>query len=138
MFFKYLANVIKFVYYFRYVHLIQTKYGSVGAAIAEELLHSGSQTASNVILKLISNNELNEKIETIRDTFVTMVKDNYLIKLPMLVPSEGEPDAVPKFNIEPYDLFFPPDIDIPLLLKIQAGTVPASQAKDARKFYLKI
>ncbi|KAM7363435.1 RNA polymerase III subunit C [Cochliomyia hominivorax] len=123
--------------YSRYVHLIQTKYGSVGAAIAEELLHSGSQTASNVILKLLSNNEINEKIEAIRDTFVTMIKDNYLIKLPMLVPSEGEPDAVPKFNIEAYDLFFPPDIDIPMLMKIQAGTLPASLAKDAN-FYWQI
>lgn len=127
------TKVSGFIY--RYVHLIQTKYGSVGAAIAEELLHSGCQTASNVILKCMSNNEVNEKIEKIRDTFVTMVKDNYLIKLPMLVANEGDPDPVPKFNIEPYDLFFPPDVDIPMLLKIQSGAIPASQAKDACKLH---
>lgn len=86
-------------------------------------------------MKCVSNNEINENIETIRDTFITMIKDNYLIKLPMLVPSEGEPDPLPKFHIEPYDLFFPPDIDIPILLKIQAGTIPASQAKDSCKFF---
>lgn len=115
------------------MHLIQTKYGSVGAAIAEELLHSGTQTASSTILKCFANNEINEKLETLRDTFVSMVKDNYLIKLPILVTTEGEPEPVPKFKIEPYDLFFPPDIDIPLLSKIQAGTAPASQTKDAGK-----
>lgn len=115
------------------MHLIQTKYGSVGAAIAEELLHCGTQSASSTILKCFANNEVNEKLETLRDTFVTMVKDNYLIKLPILVVNEGESEPVPKFKIEPYELFFPPDIDIPLLSKIHAGTMPATQIKDAGK-----
>lgn len=105
----------------------------MGAAIAEELLHSGSQNASNTLLKCVANSEINEKLETIRDTFVNMIRDNYLIKLPNLVPTLGESDSVPKLSIEPYDLFNPPEFDIPLLAKIQAGTVQETQTRDAGK-----
>ncbi|XP_005175452.2 DNA-directed RNA polymerase III subunit RPC3 [Musca domestica] len=129
-------EILYILRYSRYVHLIQTKYGSVGAAIAEELLYSGSQTASNTLLKCLSNNEINEKVETIRDTFVQMIRDNYLIKLPMLVPTEsGEPELVPKLHIEDYDLFNPPEIDLAMLAKVQARTVQASQLRDAAVFW---
>lgn len=129
-------EILYILRYSRYVHLIQSKYGSVGAAIAEELLHSGSQTASNTLLKCMVNNEINEKLETIRDTFVKMIRDNYLIKLPMLVGAkDAEPDTVPKVHVEPYDLFNPPDIDISLLAKVQAGTVQASQLRDSAIFW---
>ncbi|XP_013097217.2 DNA-directed RNA polymerase III subunit RPC3 [Stomoxys calcitrans] len=129
-------EILYILRYSRYVHLIQTMYGSVGAAIAEELLYSGSQTASNTLLKCMANNEITEKAETIRDTFFQMIRDNYLIKLPMLVTSEtGEPDAVPKLHIEDYDLFNPPDIDLPTLAKIHNGALPATQLKDTGVFW---
>lgn len=109
----------------------------MGAAIAEELLHSGSQTASSTLLKCMANTEITEKLETIRDTFVQMIRDNYLIKLPMLVVTESADSAeiVPKLHIEDYDLFNPPDIDLSMLAKIHAATMQPTQLRDSGKLY---
>ncbi|XP_036324357.1 DNA-directed RNA polymerase III subunit RPC3 [Rhagoletis pomonella] len=112
-----------------YVQLIHTKYGTVGAAIAEELLHTGPQTATNVLLKCIANSETKEKIESYRDNFLAMLSDNYLIRLPQLVP--GEEDPVPKLQIEAYQYFAPPEINLQFIAQVQAGKEKVEQAADA-------
>ncbi|XP_053947010.1 DNA-directed RNA polymerase III subunit RPC3 [Anastrepha ludens] len=116
-----------------YVQLIHTKYGTVGAAIAEELLHGGPQTATNTILKCIANSEAKEKVESYRDNFLAMVSDNYLIRLPQLASAEGEP--VPKLQIDAYQYFVPPDINLQFVAQVQAGKEKVEGAADASIFW---
>ncbi|XP_067618122.1 DNA-directed RNA polymerase III subunit RPC3 [Eurosta solidaginis] len=112
-----------------YIQLLHTKYGPVGATIAEELLHGGPQTATNVLLKCIANSEAKEKVESYRDAFLTLVSDNYLIRLPQLASTEEE--AVPKLKIDAYQYFAPPDINLQFIAKVQAGNAKAEEATDA-------
>ncbi|XP_014089846.3 DNA-directed RNA polymerase III subunit RPC3 [Bactrocera oleae] len=116
-----------------YVQLIHTKYGAVGAAIAEELLHGGPQTATNVLLKCIASSEVKEKVDTYRDNFLTMVSDNYLIRLPQLIT--GEEDTIPKFQIDAYQYFVPPDINLHFIAQVQAGKENVEKAADAGIFW---
>lgn len=128
-------EILYILRYSRYVHLIQTKYGTVGASIVEELLQSGSQTASLVILRCFSNPENKDKLETYRDTLIKMIGDNYLIKLPILQqPLEGEAaNTIPKLHIEPYDVFIPPDIDLNAIQQLHSGQ--SVTLKDAGIFW---
>ncbi|CAD6994354.1 unnamed protein product [Ceratitis capitata] len=112
-----------------YVQLIHSKYGPVGAAIAEELLHTGPQTATNVLLKCIANSEIKEKIETYRENFLAMVSDNYLIRLPQLISAEEDP--VPKLQTDAYQYFAPPDINLHFISEVQAGKEKVEKAADA-------
>ncbi|XP_055923215.1 DNA-directed RNA polymerase III subunit RPC3 [Eupeodes corollae] len=122
-------EILYILRYSRYVHLAQTKYGTIGASIVEELLQSGSQTASHVILRCFSNTDNKDKLETYRDSLITMIGDNYLIKLPLLQQQEGEPDLIPKLHIEPYDVFIPPEIDLAAIQQLHSGqTVPLKDA----------
>lgn len=113
--------------------MIHTKYGAVGAAIAEELLHGGPQTATNVLLKCIASSEVKEKVETYRDNFLAMVSDNYLIRLPQLIT--GEEDTIPKFQIDAYQYFVPPDINLHFIAEVQAGKEKVEKAADAGFFW---
>ncbi|XP_037955967.1 DNA-directed RNA polymerase III subunit RPC3-like [Teleopsis dalmanni] len=116
--------------YARYAHLAHTKYGNIGAAIAEEILHAGSETATNILIKCVTAPDNKDKIETYRDVLLTMIKDNYLIKMPMLKEPTNSADVVPQLHVEVYDLYNPPVIDLISIAKIQAGSVKPQEAKD--------
>uniref|UniRef100_A0A1A9X417 DNA-directed RNA polymerase III subunit RPC3 n=1 Tax=Glossina brevipalpis TaxID=37001 RepID=A0A1A9X417_9MUSC len=119
-----------------YVHRMQVEYGNIGNFISDEILHNGSQTGTNLIIKYLAEGDEKEKVETVRDVFVSMIRDNYLIKLPKLVKTEKPETApVPHLHIGVDDLFNPPNIDLSVLAKIRSGTVPLSQASDADTFW---
>lgn len=116
---------------FSYIHLVQTKYGNVGASIAEELLNSGSETATKVLVKCLSEGENNsESAETYRSTFVQMISDHFIIKSRELVIGEDQEEAVPRFLANECDFFVPPNIDLQLIAKIQKGDATISDAAD--------
>lgn len=111
---------------------MQMEYGNIGSFICEEILHNGSQTGTSLMLKYLADANEKEKIETVRDIFVRMIRANYLIKLPKLVQAErSETVAVPKLHIDVDDLFNPPNIDLSLLAKIRTGVIPLSHAGDS-------
>jgi len=110
---------------------VQTKYGNVGASIAEELLNSGSETATAVLLKCLTDGEnKTESAESYRDTFIQMISDHYIIKTPELITGEDQDELVPKFLRNECDFFVPPNIDLQLLAKIRKGEATLSNATD--------
>ncbi|TDG44786.1 hypothetical protein AWZ03_008760 [Drosophila navojoa] len=125
-------DVICLLRYSRYIHLVQTKYGNVGASIAEELLNAGSETATALLLKCLADGENKaESAETYRDTFLKMISDHYIIKIPDLVPGDEQDEAVPKFQRNECDYFMLPTIDLKILAQIQKGEATLSKALDA-------
>ncbi|EDW59179.1 DNA-directed RNA polymerase III subunit RPC3 [Drosophila virilis] len=124
-------DVICLLRYSRYIHLVQTKYGNVGASIAEELLNAGSETATGLLLKCLSDGENKaESAETYRDTFIKMIADHYIIKIPELMTDNESEDAVPRFQTNECDFFVPPNIDLHLLAQIRKGEATLSKALD--------
>ncbi|XP_060648066.1 DNA-directed RNA polymerase III subunit RPC3 [Drosophila nasuta] len=124
-------DVICLLRYSRYIHLVQSKYGNVGASIAEELLNSGSDTATSILLKCLSNGEnKSETAESYKNTLLKMIADHYIIKSPELITSEEGDDLVPRFLTNECDFFVPPIIDLQLLAKIQKGESTFSNAQD--------
>ncbi|EDV92963.1 DNA-directed RNA polymerase III subunit RPC3 [Drosophila grimshawi] len=124
-------DVICLLRYSRYIHLVQTKYGNVGASIAEELLNSGSETATSCLLKCLSDGDNKaESAETYRTTFIQMIADHYIIKTPELVTGDEQDDCVPKFLSNECDFFVPPNIDLQLLAQIRKGDATIASATD--------
>ncbi|KAM8707293.1 hypothetical protein ACLKA7_011395 [Drosophila subpalustris] len=124
-------DVICLLRYSRYIHLVQTKYGNVGASIAEELLNSGSETATGVLLKCLADNENKaESAESYRNTFIQMISDHYIIKTPELITGEEQDELVPKFLKNECDFFMHPNIDLQLLAKIRNGEATLANAPD--------
>ncbi|KAH8247753.1 hypothetical protein KR038_009262 [Drosophila bunnanda] len=125
-------DIICLLRYPRYVHLVQTKYGNVGASIAEELINSGSDTASGILIKCLTEGENKaESPESYRNTFLTMITDHYIIKRPELLVSEDQDEVVPKFESNECDFFRHPNIDLQLLAKIRKGDANLAEAKDS-------
>lgn len=111
---------------------MQTKYGNVGASIAEELINSGADTASGILIKCLTEGENKaESPESYRNTFLTMITDHYIIKRPELLVSEDQDEAVPKFESNECDYYRHPNIDLQLLAKIRKGEATLAEAKDS-------
>lgn len=106
--------------YSRYIHLIQMKFGDEGALLTEELLRSGSHTASNIIIKSQANNDKKDNTGLVecRDKFIDLVHSHYFIRAPGIIDTTV---SVPKFTIEPSKLFTVPNIEIPELIRIKNG-----------------
>ncbi|KAH8417685.1 hypothetical protein KR222_004422 [Zaprionus bogoriensis] len=125
-------DVICLLRYSRYIHLVQTKYGNVGASIAEELLNSGAETATGVLLKCLSDGENKaESAESYRSTFIQMISHHYIIKARELLLGDDQDDTVPKFLTNETDFFVPPNIDLQVLAKIRKGESTLANAPDA-------
>ncbi|KAH8246841.1 hypothetical protein KR032_001857 [Drosophila birchii] len=125
-------DIICLLRYPRYVHLVQTKYGNVGASIAEELINSGSDTASGILIKCLTEGEnKTESPESYKNTFLTMITDHYIIKRPELLVSDDQDEVVPKFESNECDFFRHPNIDLQLLDKIRKGDATLAEAKDS-------
>lgn len=104
----------------------------MGASIAEELLNAGSETATALLVKCLADGENKaESAETYRDTFLKMISDHYIIKIPELVPGDEQDEAVPKFQRNECDYFSLPTIDLKILAQIQKGEATVSKALDA-------
>ncbi|XP_058467331.1 DNA-directed RNA polymerase III subunit RPC3 [Malaya genurostris] len=115
-------RILMVLRYPRYVHLIQTKYGHESAILTEELLRSGYQTASYIILKATSISDVKDKntITTLRQKFSDLVGMNYFIRTPepKLIETNKE-----LFMLEHEDskLFQMPELDLRMLLDLQEG-----------------
>lgn len=111
---------------------MQTKYGNVGASISEELINSGSDTATGILLKCLAENENKaESPESYRNTFLEMITDHYIIKRPELLVGDDQDENVPKFETNECDFFRHPNIDLQLLAKIQKGEATLAEARDS-------
>lgn len=114
-------RVLFLLRYSRYVALIQTKFGHTSALLTEELLRSGTQIASQIIIKALANVENKEEKENMiefRDRFHDLVKSNYFIRAPSSTATPTSA-AVPKFSIDQMDLFSCPDIEIQDLIDLK-------------------
>ncbi|XP_058812197.1 DNA-directed RNA polymerase III subunit RPC3 [Topomyia yanbarensis] len=115
-------RILMVLRYPRYVHLIQTKYGPESALLTEELLRSGYQTASYIILKATAISDVKDKntITTLRQKFSDLVGMNYFIRAP-------EPKAIEQnkellmLDYEDSKLFQMPELDLRQLLNLQEG-----------------
>ncbi|XP_016979126.2 DNA-directed RNA polymerase III subunit RPC3 [Drosophila rhopaloa] len=124
-------DVLCLLRYPRYIHLVQTKYGNVGASIAEELINSGSDTASGILIKCLTEGENKaESPESYRNTFLQMITDHYIIKRPELLVGDDQDESVPKFESNECDFFRHPHIDLQLVAKIRKGDATLADAKD--------
>ncbi|ALC45251.1 CG12267, partial [Drosophila busckii] len=125
------GEVICLLRYSRYIHIVQARYGNVGSSIAEELLNAGSETATGLLAKCLSDCENKaETPEAYRDTFIRMITDHFIIKTPELIAGSEQDEAVPKFLVNDCDFFLPPIIDLKLLADIRKGEAKLSDAKD--------
>lgn len=110
---------------------MQAKYGNVGASIAEELINSGSDTATGILVKCLTEGEnKSESAESYRNSFLQMITDHYIIKKPELLSTDETDEAVPKFEKNECDYYRHPNIDLQLLAKIRKGEATVSEAKD--------
>lgn len=101
------SNKYKYMVVGRYVHLVQTKIknGQAAASIVEELLRSGSQTASRLLARCCDDKANYQLFE---DTFVDLCKSHYLIRDSMLTESSSATGMAPKFTVDVHDLYTPP------------------------------
>ncbi|XP_034663030.1 DNA-directed RNA polymerase III subunit RPC3 [Drosophila subobscura] len=125
-------DILCLLRYPRYIHMVQTKYGNVGASIAEELINSGSDTASAILIKCLSEGDTKaDGAESYRNTFLQMITDHYIIKRPELILSEEQDEVMPKFESNECDYFRHPNIDLQLIEKIRRGEATLAEAGDS-------
>lgn len=83
------------------------KNGEAAVAIIEELLRSGSQTASKLIARCCDDKS---KYSQYEDTFVELCHSNYIFRAPTHIDTK-ESAIVPKFRIDENTLFVPPKLN---------------------------
>lgn len=106
-----------FIYSFRYVHLIQTKINQAAAAIIEELLRAGSQTASKLLARCFDP-KIKTSIIEYRDAFLDLCQTNYIFRAPIKESTDSN-CAIPKFVIEEHNLFSPTELDLQTIIKLK-------------------
>lgn len=104
-------NVLLLLRYPRYVHLVNTKLknGATAASIVEELLLSGSQTATRLLAKVCDDKT---QFGMYEDTFLDLCQLNYIFRTPALVGPTGDQDGslVPRFAVDETYLYIPPKL----------------------------
>lgn len=114
-----IENVLLILRYPRYVHLVQSRpiTGEMCAALVEELLRSGSQTATRLLARCCDNKS---KYPNYEAALLELVQANYILRAPRLIELhvDGAADnsnatadrLVPKFVSEPNLLYVPPKL----------------------------
>lgn len=107
-------NVLLILRYPRYVHLVNTKLknGELAAAMVEELLRAGSQTATRLLAKVCDDKT---QFSVFEDTFRDLCQFNYIIRAPVVVgttteSSDTECSLVPRFVVDETFLYTPPTL----------------------------
>lgn len=125
-------KILLFLRYPRYIYFIQKKFGNLAALIIEELLKQGMAIAQSVIIGTYSNsdakndNTLKEPLKELRDSFVDLVSEKYIIQCPTVTE-----DAVPQLKVIVDDMFKTPNIDLKeLKTLIEKGTDPNDEVSD--------
>jgi DNA-directed RNA polymerase III subunit RPC3 len=134
-------NVKLILRYPRYVHLIQTKFGHESAAVVEEMLRAGYQTAAQTIVKSAANSDnkdIKNALQEQREKFANLVKTHYLCRCPSAAKATGAEGVknlfVPVMAVNEDDLqFFMPEINVKDLISLQEGK-PTTASDDGRFF----
>ncbi|XP_037027606.1 DNA-directed RNA polymerase III subunit RPC3 [Bradysia coprophila] len=113
----------------RYVHLIQTKFGMVAAALVEELLRSGSQTASKLIAHCFDSKTKTSLTEH-RDAFNELCQSMYVFRAPVVANKEQENVGVPRLQIDEHNLFATVDLDLNEITKLKEDSTVVTKDKD--------
>lgn len=113
-----IESVLLVLRYPRYVHLVQsrTRTGEMGAALVEELLRSGSQTATRLLARCCDDTA---KYPAFEGALLELVQANYVLRAPRLIEVQSDGAAadaatadrlMPKFVSEPNLLYVPPKL----------------------------
>ncbi|EAA08103.3 DNA-directed RNA polymerase III subunit RPC3 [Anopheles merus] len=115
-------RIVMVLRYPRYVHLIQTKFGHESAVLMEELLRSGTQCASYIIVKSMSNvdGKDNNTLALLRDKFADLAQENYITRAPEPKPSDGGADLMELCHDIP-NPFLMPELDLRVLKELHEG-----------------
>lgn len=90
----------------------------VAAALIEELLRSGSQTASKLIAHCFDNKTKTSLTEH-RDAFNELCQSMYVFRAPIIANSQQENAAVPRLQIDEHNLFTTVDLDLNEIKKLK-------------------
>lgn len=106
--------------------------------MTEELLRSGTQTASKLIVQCTNNSDDNntkaKELQATRDAFYELVKTHYFIRGPLIRkddPITSSPtimtNTIPKLYLDERNFFKPPNIDLDELLKLKNGVTISTE-----------
>lgn len=90
----------------------------VAAALIEELLRSGSQTASKLIGHCFDSKTKTSLTEH-RDAFNELCQSMYVFRAPVVSNKEQENVTVPKLQIDEHNLFTTVDVDLNEIIKLK-------------------
>lgn len=113
-------KVYLLVRYPKYIQYIRQKYGELAGLIIDELLHVGSETHYNLIIRCTESEIGHNKLTTLREEFLNLIRLKYIMRAPALLEqSATDSHLVPRFNIDEHSFFTEPDIDIQALIKMK-------------------
>lgn len=113
-------KVYLLVRYPKYIHYIQKKCGEIAGLLVDELLHVGSEIASNLIIRCTESEIGHNKLTALRDEFLNLIKLKYVMRAPTLMEqSPADHSLIPRFNIDESNFFTEPDIDIQYLIRLK-------------------
>lgn len=113
-------KILLFLRYPRFIYYIQKKFGNPAALVVEELLKQGMSLAQSVIIGVYSNSDVKNDgtLKELRDSFVDLVTEKYIIKCP-----EVTEDPVPQLKVNIEEIFRAPNIEMKELKElIEKGT----------------
>lgn len=113
-------KVYLLVRYAKYIQYIRKKCGEIAGLLVNELLHVGSETAANLIIRCTETEIGHNKLTALRDEFLSLIQLKYVMRAPSLQEhSIGDTSLVPRFNIDESNFFTDPDIDIQTLIRMK-------------------
>lgn len=96
------------------------KHGQAAAAIIEELLRAGTQTASKLIMRAYDA-KVKTSITEHRDAFNDLCQSNYIFRAPTVKKmGDSEAPPVPRFEVNEHTLFAAPDVDLQEIMKLKS------------------
>lgn len=121
-------KILLFLRYPRYVYFITKKFGNPAALIVEELLKQGMAISQSVIIGAYTNSDTKTDgmLKELRDSFVDLVTDKYIVKCP-----EVTEDPVPQLKVNMDEIFRPPTIEMKeLKALVEKGTDPSDEVSE--------
>lgn len=114
-------KVYLLIRYAKYVQYVREKFGELAELLINELLHIGSDIASNLIIRCTETEVGHDKLTELRNEFLHLIQLKYIIRAPVLAKQHygdiTHASLVPEFDIDEHNFFTEPDIDIPTLIR---------------------
>lgn len=125
--YKFLPDkVLLLLRYPRYLTLIQNRLSDESRLLVEEILRSGYDTTTNVILRASERIKegkttvMNSSLQNLKDKFLDLIHKQYLMRYP--APAEDDPTiCVPQLVVKESELFWPPEINMTNLSLLSQG-----------------